>query len=612
MKSTKSQVIALVVIGGLVLPPLLWRALPDLFTSRFMLTLGVGVSVALAALSLNILMGYTGQISLGHAAFLALGAFASGQLTALGPRWPLLVGLVAAAVVGGLFALLLGLPALRLRGLYLAIATIAFAFMLEESVFLWSPLTGGSAGLELPRRLMGSIDLREHADFLVVLMVLLFGFLLLDTNITRTRLGRAFQAIRFNEDVAQSFGVDVTRFKLHSFVISGAMAGVAGAAFGHLVGFVSASSFDFDFSLLLVIIIVVGGLGSRPGVVVAAMFFAIFPRLLDFLEGYDLVVGPALLIYVLIRHPGGMAQAFREAREMTAAKKARGDIESEPEEEKLPALSLPRDVQPHPTSREGNVLEVRGVSVAFGGLQAVSDVSLDVPPNRIVGLIGPNGAGKTTLFNAISGFVQPQAGAVSFMGRQIEDLPPFARVGLGIGRTFQLIGLARDLSVQENFLLAQHLAAGYGVAGALLHTPGVSRSESRLRERARYAIESLGFERFTDTPVKNLSHGQQRIAELGCALVSAPELLLLDEPSAGMAPALVENLAVRLRDLRDELGRTVLLIEHNIPLVLDVCDYVYLLNFGQVLVHGTTEEIASHPEAIAAYLGESVGEVVPA
>jgi branched-chain amino acid transport system permease protein len=610
MKNQRAQMLILLVIGAIALPPLLSRAVPEVFTSRFMLTLAVGVSVAASALSLNILMGYTGQISLGHAAFLGIGAFASGQLTAQGPEWPLAVGLVAAATAGGIFALAIGIPALRLRGLYLAIATIAFAFMMEESFFRWQPLTGGSAGLELPRRLLPGLDLKENGDYLAFSLVILLIAIFIDRNITRTKLGRAFQAIRFDEDVAQSFGVDVTRFKLISFVTAGALAGVAGAMFGHLIGFVSASMFDFDFSLLLVIIVVVGGLGSRNGVIVAGFFFAILPRLLDFLAGWDLIVGPILLIDVLARNPGGLAQAFKDARERRAAKKAKDDVSSEPEEETLPALTLPRDVQPIPTDIQGNVLEVRGVSVAFGGLQAVSDVSLDVPSNQIVGLIGPNGAGKTTLFNAISGFVETQAGRVNFLGQDIHALPPFARIGRGIGRTFQLIGLARDLSVTENLLLAQHLKADYNSALALLRTPKVKEMEETLRERARFAIESLGFERFTDTPVKNLSHGQQRIVELGCALVNAPELLLLDEPSAGMAPAMVENLAVRMKDLRDELGRTVLLIEHNIPLVLDVCDYIYVLNFGQVLVHGTTDEIASHPEAIAAYFGEAVGETV--
>jgi branched-chain amino acid transport system ATP-binding protein len=179
-----------------------------------------------------------------------------------------------------------------------------------------------------------------------------------------------------------------------------------------------------------------------------------------------------------------------------------------------------------------------------------------------------------------------------------------------MGRTFQNIGLAGSLSVTENLLLAQHSVAAYDSGSALAYLPRAARSERELRDRAAQAVEALGFERYADTPAGNLSHGQQRLVELACSLLTAPELLLLDEPSAGMAPAAAENLADRLKDLRDELGRTVLLIEHHIPLVLDVCDYIYVLNFGQVLASGTTDDIASQPEVIAAYFGEQVGATV--
>jgi branched-chain amino acid transport system ATP-binding protein len=244
--------------------------------------------------------------------------------------------------------------------------------------------------------------------------------------------------------------------------------------------------------------------------------------------------------------------------------------------------------------------------VTFGGLKAVDEAALTVRAGQIVGLIGPNGAGKTTLFNAISGFVKPDGGKVRFIGAELMDRPPHERARLGIGRTFQQIGLTKDLSVRENFLLAQHIAADYPVSKGLFYTPATDGTERAMIRRATTAIEALGFERFTDTPVRNLSHGQQRLVELGCVLVTAPELLLLDEPSAGMSPAAVENLGERLREIRDELGRTVLLIEHHIPLVLDVCDYIYVLNFGKVLAHGTTEEIARKPEVISAYFGEAV------
>jgi branched-chain amino acid transport system ATP-binding protein len=253
-----------------------------------------------------------------------------------------------------------------------------------------------------------------------------------------------------------------------------------------------------------------------------------------------------------------------------------------------------------------NLLEVEDMSVSFGGLRAVDAASLEVPRGQIVGLIGPNGAGKSTLFNAISGLVRPDAGIIRFLGQEIQDLAPHARAERGIARTFQNIGLAKTLSVRENLILAQHSVTGYNPLQALLFTRGAARVEGELGARADQALAALDFERFRDEPLRNLSHGQQRIVEIGCALLTAPELIMLDEPSAGMSPGAAENLALRLRDLRDELGRTVLLIEHNVPLVLDVCDYIYVLNYGAVLAHGSTEMIARQPEVIGAYFGEEV------
>ena len=596
---------------AIVLPPLLSRATPVL-PSHIALMIGGGICFALMAMSLNVLLGYAGQISLGHGAFLGVGAFASGLLT-IKFYAPFFLGIAGAAAAGALFALILGVPALRLRGLYLAITTIAFAFMMEESWFRWEPLTGGSAGLELPRPRTGAFTFSAHADFLALLLVMLVGFWLFDQNITRTKIGRAFNAIRWDERVAQGFGVPVAAYKILAFVLSGALAAVAGALYGHLIGFINSESFAYkaqpNFSLLLVIIIAIGGFGSRAGVVVVAVFYALIPRMLEFLQGWEMIVGAVLLIDVMARHPGGMAGAVRERREKRGEKKARAEADDSDLEElpKLPRLPRPAGLPDRPEVLPGSpMLEVEGISVTFGGLKAVDEASLTVRSGQIVGLIGPNGAGKTTLFNAISGFVKPNSGSAKFLGTELMSLAPHARAKLGIGRTFQQIGLTKDLSLYENFLLAQHVAADYAVPKALLYTPEADRVERSMRNRAVQAIEALGFETYTDTPVRNLSHGQQRLAELGCVLVTAPELLLLDEPSAGMSPAAVENLGERLREIRDDLGRTVLLIEHHIPLVLDVCDYIYVLNFGQVLAHGTTDEIASKPEVIGAYFGEAV------
>jgi branched-chain amino acid transport system ATP-binding protein len=339
-------------------------------------------------------------------------------------------------------------------------------------------------------------------------------------------------------------------------------------------------------------------------VAVAAAVFAVMPLLLKSLVGWDYILGALLLVYAMAHNPGGVAAAIREAREKREAKQKTEDHEAGMHD--LPSLPRPDNLASTVAVPGTTLLEVVDLTVRFGGLTAVDDASITVPAGQIVGLIGPNGAGKSTLFNAAGGFVTPNAGRVRFNGRDITELAPHQRAALGIGRTFQHTGLARNLSVLENLLLAQHSAATYGWGEALLYVGKAGPCEEELHRRSIEVIEALGFAEKTDVPVRNLSGGQQRIVELACALVTAPQLLMLDEPSAGMAPAAVENLAQRLRELRDDLGRTVLLIEHHIPLVLDVCDHVYVLDAGRIIASGAPAEIAALPEVMTAYLGEEV------
>ena len=595
------------------LPPLLSRAGIPGFSDVGALALGLGASYAAAALSLNMVMGYAGQISLGHFALLGVGAFTSGLLTnATKGGLPFIVALPVAMVAGALVALVIGVPALRLRGLYLAIATIGFSYAMERSVFRAKVFTGGTAGLELPRPLAGGFLFSRNADYLALGLVLLATVCFVDANVTRTKLGRAFQAVRSDEAVAASYGINVSRHKLLAFVVSGGMAGVAGAMYGHLYTFVNNESFGYQYSLLLVVIAVVGGLGSRTGIVISAFAYALLPRLIEDLVGneyigYAPVLGALVLMLTVAINPGGIAQALKESAERKEIKRRRAETDSEGDEPALPTLPdlpRPRGLPTRSTERAGEaLLQVRDVSVRFGGVQALEGASLDVQRGHVVGLIGPNGAGKTTMFNAISGHVRPQRGEIRLLGADVSRAPAHARAAAGLGRTFQQIGLAKDLSVTENLLLAQHCVAHYSAPEALVHLGRTGKVERELRERAREALVALGFERYTDTPVRLLSHGQQRIVEIGCVLVTAPELVMLDEPSAGMSPGAAENLAVRLRDIRDQLGRTVLLIEHNIPLVLDVCDDLYVLSAGQVIASGEAREVASMPQVVAAYFG---------
>jgi ABC-type branched-subunit amino acid transport system ATPase component/ABC-type branched-subunit amino acid transport system permease subunit len=586
-----------------------------------------GVCYAMMVLSLNLLMGYAGQISLGHAGLITAGAYASGLLTSRAGL-SFAVGLIGAALAGGLIALLIGLPALRLRGLLLAVTTLGFLVVMQDSILPIRWLSGGSAGVTASRPTFGPISLQHNADYLAFLLLLLLGFWVLDRNVTATRLGRSFLGIREDEQVAASYGIDVARTKLVAFVLSGAMAGVAGAAFGHLQGGANASTFGLQFSLSLVAWVIIGGLGSRAGVVSAGVLFGVFPAIFDQIFKWDLItefsltVGALLFLVTVAINPNGFVGSIKEKRAEEAAKKAKRKLAEggvEVEDAALPSLPVPppRHGAPQPGAP---VLEVADVTVRFGGLTAVADASITVNAGEIVGLIGPNGAGKTTLFDAIGGFNRPVSGSFRLAGRELAGLDPHERALAGLGRTFQRTGLAMSLSVRDNLLLAKHALLDYDALLALGRTPRVRAAENAIAVRIDEIIAALGFEPFAELPAKHLSGGQRRILEMACTLATAPDLLMLDEPTAGMAPAAVENLAERLRELRDDHRRTILLIEHHVPLVLDVCDRIYVLDHGIVIAEGTPDEILRDPVVLEAYLGERAarqaglldGEVVPA
>src|SRR3954469_3505122 len=259
-----------------------------------------------------------------------------------------------------------------------------------------------------------------------------------------------------------------------------------------------------------------------------------------------------------------------------------------------------------------SVLEVRDLTIRFGGLTAIDSLNLSVDEWEIVGLMGPNGAGKTTAFNCITGFYKPTRGQVFYRDREVTKLPPHRKAALGIGRTFQNVGMVKSETVLENLLTAQHLKAGYGALTGLTGAGVVRQREKDLAAHADAILELLGLAEFRHRPLGSLSYGTLKLLELGCVLATDPEVLLLDEPSSGMGPEEAHELGDRLLRLRKEFGLTMLLIEHHVPLVLSVCDYVYVLNFGQILAEGEPTVIQTHPEVVAAYLGGEAPEALEA
>jgi branched-chain amino acid transport system ATP-binding protein len=251
-----------------------------------------------------------------------------------------------------------------------------------------------------------------------------------------------------------------------------------------------------------------------------------------------------------------------------------------------------------------SVLEVEGVSIGFGGVQALGNVNIKVDEWEIVGLIGPNGAGKTTLFNCITGFYSQDQGAIRFKGQDLTKLPPHKRATLGIGRTFQQVGLVRSMTVLENLLLAQHREVDYGDVAGMVGLPETFGMEAELRIRAMRVLEFMALDHLADSPLSGLPYGTLKALEVAAVLATDPELLLLDEPAAGMGPEEAHAFGDRVKEMRKELGITVVMIDHHVPLVVAVSDYMYCLDFGQVLAHGKPEAVRNHPEVLEAYLGE--------
>jgi branched-chain amino acid transport system ATP-binding protein len=250
------------------------------------------------------------------------------------------------------------------------------------------------------------------------------------------------------------------------------------------------------------------------------------------------------------------------------------------------------------------VLEAEALSIRFGGLQALLDVSLKVEEFEIVGLIGPNGAGKTTCFNCVTGFYRPQSGRVLFKDKDVSGLGPHDRSALGMGRTFQQVGLVKSTTVLDNLLTAQHSSINYGAVAGMIGSPASVRDERMLRQRADAILEILGLDHLRDLPVQGLSYGTLKRVEIATALATDPDVLLLDEPSSGMGPEEAHHLGDELLELRNLFDLSILMIEHHVPLVVRVCDYVYVLNFGRLLTEGLPGDVQRHPEVVAAYLGE--------
>lgn len=583
------------------------------------------VLFATMGLSLVVLTGFAGQLSLGQFAFVGLGALVGGRIGQLGyDPW---VAVVYAVAAGGLAALVVGLPALRIRGLFLAVTTLSFG--VASQTWLrgqdWLVhVTGVSSSLQIRRPQWFGVDFGDEKRFYWLCLGIFVCTAALVRHLRRTGLGRAMMAVRDNEPAAAAFSVSPRRTKLAAFVISGMVASLAGYFYGGLLGvFNEPSTFAAELSLALVALVVLGGVTTVTGTVAGAIFvrggaLLIEPLVTNLVpSSATLIVSGAGLLVVILQFPGGIAEALFRLRDRAAELLARGGVRAPVEVRAAPTLTR-LAVHPSAAAADGGVpaLEARDVVVRFGGNVAVDSVSLRVMRGEIVGIVGPNGAGKTTLFDVLSGHLRPDHGRVFLWGKEITWLRPEQRARLGLGRTFQQGRLFDGMTVLDCLKVALERIAPTEAVPAALALPPSWDAERRKDARARELVELLGLASVASSYVSELSTGTRRIVELGCAVALGADVVLLDEPTAGIAHRDVETFRPVIAGLRDHLGATVVIIEHDIPMIMRLVDRMYVLVGGQVIAEGPPGLLREDRRVIEAYLGtderliQKSGEVV--